>query len=347
MGAPGSAISVRNLTVRYGDKHALRGASFDMPENKTTVLIGPSGCGKSTTLRCLNAMVHPDGGSVLYRGREIGDYDPVELRRSMGYAIQSVGLIPHLTVEENVCLVPRLLRWTSERQAVRSRELLELVNLDPGEYGPKYPHQLSGGEAQRVGVARALGADPPVLLMDEPFGAVDPLNREILQDEFVRIQRRLRKTVVFVTHDLEEAVRLADHLVVMRDGKVLQAAEPERVLAEPADQFVEKFLGPDRALKRLALFTADRFLRGISDSGDLRWHLDGAGRPLRGEFRRDGQIVIRTIDRSGHTVKPYSSLKECLSRMLSLGMKAIPVLDEDGSMLGEVRYADIEKISLQ
>lgn len=342
-----TALSLRQVRVAYGEKVALREVTLDLPEHRTTVLIGPSGCGKSTTLRTLNAMVRLESGSIFFRGREISSYDPVELRRGMGYAIQGVGLIPHFTVAQNVELVPRLLGWPEARRRARSRELLELVNLAPDEYGPKYPRQLSGGEAQRVGVARALGADPSVLLMDEPFGAVDPLNREILQSEFIRIQRRLRKTVVFVTHDLEEAVRLADFLVLLRDGEVVQAGTPEKILAEPANAFVEQFLGPDRALTRLARFTADRFLRPVGGQDPVRWCLDDDGRPACGEFKRDGRTESRPIDVRLHAVQPHSSLKECLSRILALGLRAVPVIDDDGKLIGEVRYADIEDISLR
>ncbi|MDA3850345.1 MAG: ABC transporter ATP-binding protein, partial [Spirochaetaceae bacterium] len=213
------SINLHKVEVHYGDKRALKGISLKIPNQRVTVLIGPSGCGKSTTLRCINGLVRPHKGVVEYRGQDIRQQDPTKLRREMGYAIQSAGLIPHMTVAQNVSLVPKLLGWDQSRRNRRSEELLELVGLSPGEFSHKYPSQLSGGEAQRCGVARALGADPPVLLMDEPFGAVDPINREILQDEFIAIQRKLKKTVVFVTHDLEEALRLADFLVIMQDGK--------------------------------------------------------------------------------------------------------------------------------
>ena len=336
---------LENLVVRYGEKTALEGIDLQIPAHRVTVLIGPSGCGKSTTLRTLNGLVRPASGAVYFQGRNVAEAETTSLRRGMGYAIQSVGLIPHLTVAENVSLVPRLLDWAVDRRDARSRELLDLVKLDPDEYGPKYPSQLSGGEAQRVGVARALGADPPVLLMDEPFGAVDPLNREILQDEFIRIQRKLKKTVVFVTHDLEEAVRLADHLVIMKDGRIVQAADPAEILAQPADEFVEKFLGPDRALKRLTLFTADRIM--AEPSGPVRWQTDEAGRPVAGSFGSGAKIVQRSVDAAVHGLAAYGSLKEALSRILALGLPAVPVVDEDGRLIGEVRYEDIQEISLQ
>ncbi len=350
-----TAISIRNLEVRYGSTVALEGISLEIPENRVTVFIGPSGCGKSTTLRSINGLVKAHGGSIRYRGTDILEQDPNELRRQMGYAIQSVGLIPHMTVGQNVTLVPRLLGWDPQRRNERCGQLLSLVKLDPEIYADKYPHELSGGEGQRVGVARALGADPPVLLMDEPFGAVDPLNREILQDEFIRIQRKLKKTVVFVTHDLEEAVRLADHLVIMKAGRVVQADSPEAILANPADEFVEQFLGPDRAIKRLTLFTADRSLSSAdygeaeapAEEGRVHWTVDTEGRPVLGVALIDGTQVRRPVDMSGQCVVAYSSLKECMSRILSLGLPAVPVVDENGALIGEVRYESIRKISIQ
>lgn len=335
---------LKKLRIQYGEKTALDGLDLEIPAQRVTVLIGPSGCGKSSTLRSLNGMLRPSSGSVSFRGRDVSLAQPTELRRSMGYAIQNVGLIPHLTVAENVGLLPRLLDWPREKQAARVHELLKLVRLDPEEYGPKFPSQLSGGEAQRVGVARALGADPPVLLMDEPFGAVDPLTREQLQDEFIRIQRKLKKTVVFVTHDLEEAVRLADYLVIMKDGRLVQADEPSELLARPADEFVERFLGPDRTLKRLTLFTADQFMRPAN--GLVDWALDQDGRPVKGSTVFNGRQIHRTLELRVHSLAAYSSLKEALSRILALGLPAVPVLDDDERMIGEVSYADIQALSL-
>lgn len=250
----------RNLVKRFGETVALDGTSFSIPEGRLTVLIGPSGCGKSTTLRILNRLIEPDGGEVLYRGRPLSSYDPVELRRSMGYVIQHIGLFPHWTVERNICTVPRLLGWPPERQRARALELLELVGLPPEEYARKMPHQLSGGEAQRVGVARALAADPPVILMDEPFGAADPLTRSRLQEEFLAIQRRLRKTVVFVTHDMGEAIRLGDRIILMREGRVVREATTED-LVRSGDGFVKTFLGSESVLLLLECHTMEEIAR--------------------------------------------------------------------------------------
>jgi len=315
-----SIFKLQSIRHFYGEKEALRNLSLEIPSHRVTVLIGPSGCGKSTTLRCLNRMVEPRHGRILFQDKDLAETDPIQLRRKMGYAIQKVGLIPHMTVAENISLVPRLLEWPAEKLKRRVEELLHLIQLDPEEYGSKFPSQLSGGEAQRVGVARALSADPPVLLMDEPFGAVDPLNRQNLQDEFIRIQRQLKKSVIFVTHDLEEALRLADYLVIMKEGQIEQQGSPKSILSAPETPFVEDFLGQDRALKSLTLYTADQFLSESSSTKE--------------------QDVLRS-DLMG---RPHYSLKECLSLMLSTGRSSIPVLSEDNQILGEVKYEDIQRL---
>jgi len=248
-------ISLRGVTKRYegSDSVAVDALSLDVHQGDVVILIGPSGCGKSTTLRMINRLIEPDDGSIELEGVDVRSLRLEDLRRGIGYAIQGVGLFPHWTVHENIGTVPWLLGWDKARIDARVRELLELVGLDPARYDGAYPDELSGGEAQRVGVARALAADPPVLLMDEPFGAVDPLTRDRLQREFIAIQRRLKKTVVFVTHDIDEAVRLGDRIAIMRDGRLVQFDTPERVLAYPADEFVADFVGTERALKRLSL----------------------------------------------------------------------------------------------
>jgi osmoprotectant transport system ATP-binding protein len=248
-------IRLTDVSKSYdgGETVAVDRFSLEIPDGEVVVLIGPSGCGKSTTLRMINRLIEPDSGTVMLDEVDVRSLKAEELSRGIGYAIQGVGLFPHWTVHENVGTVPWLLGWEQERVDKRVNELLDLVGLAPDRYGSAYPDELSGGEAQRVGVARALAADPPVLLMDEPFGAVDPLTRERLQQEFLGIQARLRKTVVFVTHDIDEAVRLGDRIAIMRDGSLVQYDIPERVLAYPADDFVHDFVGAERALKRLSL----------------------------------------------------------------------------------------------
>jgi len=342
-------IELVDLSVTYDSVQALKGVSLKIPENRVTVIIGPSGCGKSSTLRSINALIKPESGTVLFQGEDVKKLDKPTLRRQMGYAIQNVGLMPHMTVGENISLVPRLLGWNSSQKDQRCKKLLELVKLDYQRYEGKYPAQLSGGESQRVGVARALGANPPVLLMDEPFGAVDPLTREQLQDDFIRIQRELKKTVVFVTHDLEEAIRLADYLVLMKEGVIVQADKPEKVLQKPKDDFVEDFLGTDRVLKRLTLFTADMFMTPANTSDSSKgviWECDPQGKVVRGETVIQGKKVNRPVNPTSHCVREYSSLKECMARILALGLPAVPVLDKEDRLIGEVGYEQIRHESI-
>lgn len=307
-------ISIRDVYKSYpgSERPAVHDLSFDVPTGEVVALIGPSGCGKSTTMRMVNRLVEPDSGTIEVDGRDVREFQPEHLRRHIGYAIQGVGLFPHWTVAGNVAVVPRLLKWDDSRIAERVRELLELVGLDHDLYAAKYPGELSGGEAQRVGVARALAADPPVLLMDEPFGAVDPLTRDRLHAEFLGIQARLKKTVLFVTHDMDEAVRLGDRIVVMRDGAIVQQDSPERVLAYPADEFVASFVGTERALKRLSLAPVTEAL----------------GAP-------------EIADGCGCAVKHTASLREALARILELGVPAIAVEDESGAVIGSVSVETI------
>jgi osmoprotectant transport system ATP-binding protein len=240
------------------ERPAVDALDLVVAEGSVCALIGPSGCGKSTTLRMVNRLVEPDAGRVLVAGTDVMRTDPVALRRRIGYVLQGVGLFPHRSVADNIGTVPGLLGWTRARIADRVDAMLDLVGLDPAQYRARRPHELSGGQRQRVGVARALAADPPVLLMDEPFGAVDPVARDRLQAEIGAILRRLGKTVLIVTHDIDEAMRMGDRVVLMRDGRIVQADPPERLLAAPADPFVASFVGQDRALRRLALIAAER-----------------------------------------------------------------------------------------
>jgi osmoprotectant transport system ATP-binding protein len=248
-------INLENVRKQYPDGTvAVEGLSMDLAAGETTVLIGPSGCGKSTVLRMINRLIEPSGGTVRIDGTDVGKQDADKLRRNIGYVIQNVGLFPHQTIRTNVGTVPRLIGWPKARIKERSEELLALVGLDPDRYGHRYPHELSGGQRQRVGVARALAADPVVLLMDEPFSAVDPIVRTRLQDEFRRLQETVRKTVVLVTHDIDEAVRLGDRIAVLSEGgKLQQFAPPAELLAAPANEFVREFVGGDRGIKLLAV----------------------------------------------------------------------------------------------
>ncbi|MCG7528733.1 ATP-binding cassette domain-containing protein, partial [Streptomyces sp. OfavH-34-F] len=237
---------------------AVDGLSFEVAEGELVTLVGPSGCGKTTTMMMVNRLIEPTSGRILVDGRDIAGTDPVKLRRGIGYVIQQVGLFPHRTVLDNTATVPSLVGWKRSAARERAAELLDLVGLDPGTYGSRYPSQLSGGQRQRVGVARALAADPPVLLMDEPFGAVDPVVRERLQSEFLKLQSRVRKTVLLVTHDIEEAVRMGDRIAVYGQGRIEQFDTPGAVLGSPATPYVAEFVGADRGLKRLSVTAIER-----------------------------------------------------------------------------------------
>src|SRR5437016_5888057 len=248
-------ISLRGVSKQFPTSSgaAVSGLSLDINEGEIAVLVGPSGCGKTTTMRMINRLIEPTSGSIFLGGADVMSQDPVILRRGIGYVIQSIGLLPHRTVEQNIATVPSLIGWDDARIAARVRELTALLDLDE-ELLQRYPGELSGRQRQRVGVARALAADPPVMLMDEPFAAVDPIVRARLQDQFLDIQQRLKKTIVFVTHDIDEAIKMADRIAILNKGGVIeQYAPPEEILRAPANDFVKSFVGAERGLKRLAL----------------------------------------------------------------------------------------------
>ncbi|MGQ1798345.1 ABC transporter ATP-binding protein [Kocuria oceani] len=252
----GARILLENVSKRYPGqaKAAVDGLTLEIPAGSTVMLVGPSGCGKTTTLKMINRLIEPSEGRIVIDGQDVTSMNGDELRRGIGYVIQAGGLFPHMSVATNIGMVPKMLGWDRARIAARVDELLELVSLDPAVYRDRYPRELSGGQQQRVGVARALAADPPVLLMDEPFGAVDPITRQRLQDELINIQHELQKTIVCVTHDFDEAVKLGDWIAVFDEGaRVVQYDAPERILAEPADEFVEDFIGTGAGLKQLTL----------------------------------------------------------------------------------------------
>jgi osmoprotectant transport system ATP-binding protein len=361
-------IKVEDLTKNYGETKAVRGISLEVGEGEFCVLIGPSGCGKSTTLRMINRLIEPTKGDVFIDGKNIRDMDPEILRRSIGYVIQSIGLFPHMTVLENICVVPKLLKWDKEKMKERGRELLKLFGLEPASYENKYPIELSGGEAQRVGVARALAGDPKILLMDEPFGALDPITREKLQIEFSRIQRELKKTIVFVTHDIDEAIRLASRIVLMKDGKIVQSDTPEKILSDPANRFVTEFIGADRALKRLSRFYVKDYMKEaetvtIEDSlEEAKKILNSSETPSLWVLKNGkpaGWLDKKDLEKSENgdmdsAMVPFlcrefclhsdSTLKEALSKMMWQGVKRVPVVDEKNQILGEVRMEDISSI---
>jgi osmoprotectant transport system ATP-binding protein len=256
----GVGIELRELTKRYPGQSApaVDAISLDVPAGELVVFVGPSGCGKTTTMKMINRLIEPTSGEVRIGGEDVLRMRPDDLRRHVGYVIQQIGLFPHLTIAQNIGIVPKLLGWSKTRITDRIDELLGLVGLDAAQFRSRYPRQLSGGQQQRVGVARALAADPPVMLMDEPFGATDPITRERLQNEFLRLQRELRKTIIFVTHDFEEAIRLGDRIVVLRENShIAQYDRPARILGAPADDYVAGFIGTAGTLKRLALITVE------------------------------------------------------------------------------------------
>ncbi|MFF8400908.1 betaine/proline/choline family ABC transporter ATP-binding protein [Streptomyces sp. NPDC015684] len=301
----GAAIELENLTKRYpgNPQPAVDNVSMDIRAGETVVFVGPSGCGKSTTLKMINRLIEPTGGRIRIDDEDVTDMDPVKLRRKVGYAIQSAGLFPHMTVAQNIALVPRMIGWSKARTRARVEELLDLVGLDPGEFHGRYPRQLSGGQQQRVGVARALAADPPVLLMDEPFGAVDPITRDHLQDELIRLQRELHKTIVFVTHDFDEAIKIGDRIAVLRErSHIAQFDTPEAILTNPADDFVSGFVGAGAALKRLNLTR----VRDVEMRGYPTVTVDTPLQEIFGLLRGSGTNEILLLDRRR---RPYKWLR--------------------------------------
>ena len=343
-------IRLDGVSKRYDDGTvAVDHLDFDVTRGHLVALVGPSGCGKTTTLKMVNRLIEPSGGRIIIDGEDVTTVDPVALRRRIGYVIQNAGLFPHRSILDNVTTVPQLLDWDQARMRTRGMELLELVGLDPDTYASRYPHQLSGGQRQRVGVARALAADPPVLLMDEPFGAVDPVVRERLQSEFIRLQAEVRKTIMFVTHDIEEAVRLSDKVAVFaQGGKLMQYDSPGTILGAPSSEFVADFVGADRALKRLSVTTID----DISLERPPVVHLDDrlafAGARLRSAGSRWGVVLddreglhgwvrLESTEREGRVsdaarrmdawVPVGSSLKHAFSMMLQHDAGWVAVLD--------------------
>ncbi|WP_019011794.1 ABC transporter ATP-binding protein [Deinococcus aquatilis] len=289
-------IELQGLEKRYGNSFAVRDLNLEFAEGELTALLGPSGCGKTTTLRMINRLIEPTGGRVLLRGQDTQTLKPETLRRGIGYVIQQIGLFPHLNVAQNVATVPDLLGRPARETERRVDELLDLVGLSPAEYRHKKPAELSGGQAQRVGVARALAADPPVLLMDEPFGALDPLARDKLQDAFRDIQRRLKKTVIMVTHDIDEALRLADRIALMNAGELAQFGTPDDLIHRPASDFVRQFLGEDAALRQLAGRRAGDFAHPSDPSGLPTVEADLNARSALGIMLREGSDALAVTE---------------------------------------------------
>ena len=310
----GVPIVLKDLTKRYPNQAnaAVDSVNMEIPAGEIVVFVGPSGCGKTTTMRMINRLIEPTSGTITIGGEDVTGLDDVQLRRKIGYVIQQIGLIPHLSIAQNVALVPKLLKWDKKRITERVDEMLTVVGLDPEQYRSRYPRQLSGGQQQRVGVARALAADPPIMLMDEPFGAVDPITRSRLQDEFLSLQQTLRKTIVFVTHDFDEALKIGDRIAVLREGsQIAQYDTPEAILANPADDFVEGFIGEGAALKRLHFERVD-------------------------SLELDEPDAAPTHD----TVDVSSTLHAALDLMVGKGLPAVTV-NRDGRPVGTVTMRSI------
>jgi osmoprotectant transport system ATP-binding protein len=357
-------VTFEHVTKRYPGTAASQGGAVDdlsleVPAGKICVLVGPSGCGKTTTLKMVNRLVEPTSGQVLVGGVDVMTRDVIELRRGIGYVIQQVGLFPHQAIGENVATVPRLMGWPKDRLRARADELLALVGLDPATYRDRYPAQLSGGERQRVGVARALAADPPILLMDEPFGAVDPIVRERLQNELLRLQEDLSKTIIFVTHDIDEAIKLGDLVGVMQvGGHLAQFAPPDVILANPASEFVARFVGADRGLKRLSLIRVDDLTlrtptmakvgddaaearrRARSDPFRYLLIVDADEHPIgwidEREIPAEGRLTEEMADATSPLLNRRTTLKDALSLLLDADVQAGIVVDRSSAVLGLV-----------
>jgi osmoprotectant transport system ATP-binding protein len=346
-------ISLEDVSKTYPgtDVPAVASLDMDIPEGEIVVLVGPSGCGKSTTLRLINRMIEPSTGRIIFDGEDVTDMNPDRLRRRIGYVIQQIGLFPHQTIAENVATVPKLLGWKKADIHRRVDELLEMTGLDPSIYRTRYPKELSGGQAQRVGVARALGADPAVLLMDEPFGAIDPITRDRLQNEFLRLQGELRKTIVFVTHDIDEAIKMGDRIAILGDqSRIAQFDKPDRILVLPVDDFVSDFLGTGATVKGLnlervrdldmthnfAIFTdstSPEDARRQLDASPEKWALvlDAASQPSRwvneSHLERTSDLASAGLEVTS-TVPPNATLHDALEEMLRCSLGCTVVVDE-------------------
>ena len=352
-------IRLEQLTKRFLGQRApaVEELSMDIPSGEIVVLVGPSGCGKTTTMKLINRLIEPTSGRIVLEGEDVTKVNPDKLRRRIGYVIQQIGLFPHMTIADNIATVPRRLKWPEDKIRTRIDELLEIVGLDPGQYRHRYPKELSGGQRQRVGVARALSADPPVMLMDEPFGAIDPITRERLQNEFLRIQEDIRKTIIFVTHDIDEAIKMGDRIAILRErSQIAQYDTPEQILSHPADDFVSDFIGSGASLKRLGLARVGDFdlaewptgsldddpadllaaLRA-SDKGGLLL-LDTERRPLRWLQAKHLQAGDRLKERGlpVTAVHTRATLADALSELVTSRLGTVVVVDRQGLYRGTV-----------
>ncbi|KAF2423913.1 choline ABC transporter ATP-binding protein OpuBA [Bacillus subtilis] len=364
-------LTLENVSKTYrGGKKAVNNVNLKIAKGEFICFIGPSGCGKTTTMKMINRLIEPSAGKIFIDGENIMDQDPVELRRKIGYVIQQIGLFPHMTIQQNISLVPKLLKWPEQQRKERARELLKLVDMGP-EYLDRYPHELSGGQQQRIGVLRALAAEPPLILMDEPFGALDPITRDSLQEEFKKLQKTLHKTIVFVTHDMDEAIKLADRIVILKAGEIVQVGTPDDILRNPADEFVEEFIGKERLIQSSSpdvervdqimntqpvTITADKTLSEaiqlmrqervdsllvVDDERVLQGYVDVE---IIDQCRKKANLVSEVLHEDIYTVLGGTLLRDTVRKILKRGVKYVPVVDEDRRLIGIVTRASLVDI---
>ncbi|MEJ2011325.1 MAG: ABC transporter ATP-binding protein [Anaerolineales bacterium] len=361
-------ISLQEVTKIYPGQlePAVDNLDLVIPDGEICVLVGPSGCGKTTTMKMVNRLIEPTSGKIMVEEMDVLEMSPIQLRRSIGYVIQEIGLFPHMTIAENIATVPRLLEWDEVRINNRVDELFEIMDMEPHEYRDRYPRELSGGQRQRIGVARAMAADPHVMLMDEPFGAIDPITRERLQNEFLKIQRRIRKTIIFVTHDIDEAIKMGDKIALLNVGGVLeQYGPPSEILSNPANQFVEDFVGSDRALKWLNLVRVDEVMidrpKLAEDTQDVSQALQlmkeseyesiyviGADRVLKGyvtekHIKGKEGWVGQYLQPVAVKIESGMTLRDALSEMLASDYQTSCVVDEEGRVRGLIDLDTIQQ----
>ncbi len=361
-------VKLKNIKKKYNETVAVENLDLEIKRGQFVVLIGPSGCGKTTTLKMINRLIEPTSGSIFIEGEDVTRVNPVMLRRKIGYVIQQIGLFPNMTIAQNIEVVPKLLKWSSEKRRRRTEELLKLVDMEPEVYMDRYPSELSGGQQQRIGVLRALAAEPPLILMDEPFGALDPITKELLQDELKKIQKSLNKTIVFVTHDMDEALKLADHIVLMKDGEIVQADAPEELLSNPKNEFVAEFIGKHRMNSNFGIDAVQEVMKtkpvtatkgkGIGESLALMKSrnvdtiivVDEAG-------RMEGLVTIEKIMAEGKNRKTISSLvdkevpvvninsnaKEAFDMLIQNKLDLLPAVDDDNIVRGLVTKSSLVK----
>ncbi|MDP4526952.1 choline ABC transporter ATP-binding protein OpuBA [Bacillus halotolerans] len=364
-------LTLKNVSKTYkGGKKAVNSVNLEIEKGEFICFIGPSGCGKTTTMKMINRLIEPSAGQIFIDGENIMEQDPVELRRKIGYVIQQIGLFPHMTIQQNISLVPKLLKWPEQQRKERARELLKLVDMGP-EYLDRYPHELSGGQQQRIGVLRALAAEPPLILMDEPFGALDPITRDSLQEEFKKLQKTLHKTIVFVTHDMDEAIKLADRIVILKGGEIVQIGTPDDILRNPANEFVEEFIGKERLIQSSSpdvervdqimsthpvTITADKTLSEaiqlmrqervdsllvVDDSHVLLGYVDVE---IIDQCRKKAELVGEVLHQDIYTVLGITLLRDTVHKILKRGVKYVPVVDEDRRLIGIVTRASLVDI---